>query len=77
MRYGANFANRPDIKEKPIVTAGLEVRITAAACDCCEHTRHNRKRPTARDHHPTGAFGFRALEQDVRDDSVAKQYQYA
>src|SRR6516225_134251 len=68
--YGASFANFPDSTAKPKVTAGLM---------CASGLPHaiatNTPAITANDH-PTGAFSFGALEQNVRDHSVAQQYQY-
>jgi hypothetical protein len=54
----------------------IEMRIVAPASDCREHACHNGERPTARDDHLAGTFSFRALEQHIRDYSVAQQYQY-
>src|ERR1700741_637636 len=55
---------------------GVEMSVAAPASDCREHACHNSERPTARNDHPAGTFSFRALEQHIRDHSVAQQYQY-
>src|SRR5260370_9150255 len=52
------------------------MRIGTSTSNCREYPGHHSKRPAARDHHPTGAFRFRVLEQDVRYDAVAQQNQY-
>src|SRR5215813_12453223 len=52
------------------------MRIVAAEGDCGEHARHDGEGPTACDHHPASTFRFRALEQDIRDDAVAQQYEH-
>src|SRR5260370_9433822 len=54
----------------------MERRVVAPAGDGGEHACHNSERPPARNDHPAGTFSFRALEQHIRDHSVAQQYQY-
>src|SRR6266404_4361333 len=52
----------------------IEMSVVAPASDCREHACHNGECPTARNDHPAGTFGFRALEQHIRNHSVAQQY---